>query len=152
MARAALGCRLADSHHSGGALPPFGIVPLAEDHYFQAFSLWYAPCIFKWRKEGKEMKKTMLATMLLAAGSLFAGPRVAIGLSFGAPAPVVAVRPACPGPGYTWINGYYGPSGVWVGGYWAPPAVVVAPRIAPRVVVPEHHFVRGFDRGHDFRR
>jgi len=102
------------------------------------------------------MKKAILATMFLAATSLFAGPRVAIGVGIGVPAPVAVVRPACPGPGYNWVDGYWA-NGVWVAGYWAPPvAVRVAPRYyAPRVVVPERHFDHRDFRGdfhRDFRR
>jgi hypothetical protein len=66
------------------------------------------------RKEGKKMKKAMMAMMLMAGG-LFAAPHVAVGIGFGVPAPVV-VRPVCPGPGYVWVNGY-----------WQPPVVRVAP-------------------------
>jgi len=94
------------------------------------------------------MKKALLATMFLAAGSLFAAPHVRIGIGIGAP--VAVVQPACPGPGYTWVDGYYGPSGVWVAGYWAPPVVRVAPHYAPRVVVPARHEFYGARRG--FRR
>jgi len=98
------------------------------------------------------MKKAMLATMLLAAGTLFAAPRVAVGINIGVPAPIAVVRPACPGPGYTWVDGYYGPAGLWVGGYWAPPAIVpLAPRYAhERVVVPARRFAYAPHR--EFRR
>ena len=73
------------------------------------------------------MKKAVLLAML-AAGSIFAAPRVSFGIGIGVPAPVAVARPACPGPGYTWVDGYYAPNGIWIAGYWAPPAVVVAPR------------------------
>ncbi len=100
------------------------------------------------------MKKAMIAMMLLAAGSVFAAPRISVGIGFGAPAPVAVVRPACPGPGYTWVDGYYA-NGVAVAGYWAAPAPVVRyergvdrddfhhdDRDARRVIAPEHHVDR----------
>lgn len=97
------------------------------------------------------MKKAMLATMLLAAGSLFAAPRVAVGINIGVPAPVALVRPVCPGPGYTWVDGYQGPTGVWVGGYWAPPVIVpVVPRYAHERFIPARPF--GFEPHREFRR
>jgi len=98
------------------------------------------------------MKKAMFATMLLA-GSLFAGPRVAIGIGIGAPAPIAVVRPACPGPGYVWVDGYYAPNGVWMAGYWAPPVPVVRGYVPHYVwpgFVPEHRIDRYQHR--DFRR
>lgn len=98
------------------------------------------------------MKKAIFATMLLAAGSLFAAPRIAVGIGIGIPAPVAVVRPVCPGPGYNWVNGYYGPTGLWVAGYWAAPAVVPAvPFYAhERVVVPARHFA--YEPHREFRR
>jgi hypothetical protein len=93
------------------------------------------------------MKKAMLAMMLLA-GSVMAGPRIAVGIGFGVPAPVAVVRPVCPGPGYFWIDGYYGPTGIWVPGFWRAPGVAVT--IAPHIVGPRY-YVRDFDRGRDFR-
>jgi hypothetical protein len=63
-------------------------------------------------KGGTEMKTKLMAMALLAGGSLFAAPRLAIGVGIGvpiAPAPVVVAAPAyippCPGPGYVWIGG-----------------------------------------------
>jgi len=107
-------------------------------------------------KEGKKMKKALLATMFVAAGSLMAAPRVAIGIGIGAPAPVAVVRPACPGPGYSWVNGYYGPNGVWIAGYWAPPAVAVVRGYDPHYVrpgfVPDHHFDHDRAEHREFRR
>jgi hypothetical protein len=74
--------------------------------------------------------KKILAGLVLAGGSLFAGPRIAVGVGFGvpvAPAPVyVAPAPvyaAAPGPGYGWVDGYWYFSGghrLWHAGYWAP--------------------------------
>jgi hypothetical protein len=100
------------------------------------------------------MKKALIATMFLAATSMFAAPRISVGIGFGAPAQVAIVRPACPGPGYTWVDGYY-TNGAWVAGYWAAPAPVVRydrddfhrdDRDARRVIVPERHVDRD---GHD---
>ncbi len=102
------------------------------------------------------MKKAMLAMMLLA-GSIFAGPRVAVSIGFGVPAPVM-MRPACPGPGYVWVNGYYGPHRIWVPGYWRAPAVsfVVGPRfVAPRYYRHDYYrrdyYRRDFDHRREFR-
>jgi hypothetical protein len=81
------------------------------------------------------MKTKFLVGMLLAAGSMFAAPRVSIGIGIGhpyvvAPPPVVVYEPAYPvyaapypGYGYTWVDGYWyeaGPRRYWHGGYWAP--------------------------------
>lgn len=116
--------------------------------------IWHVHCFKQVRKEDETMKKAMFATMLLAAGTLFAAPRVAVGINIGIPAPVAVVRPVCPGPGYAWVDGYYGPTGLWVAGYWAPPAAAVVP-VAPfygreRVVVPARHFAYAPHR--EFRR
>jgi len=88
------------------------------------------------------MKTKLIATLMLAAGSLFAGPRISFGIGFGvpvAPAPVVVVRPAyvapapiayygpAPAPGYVWVNGFYEFAGgrrVWRPGYWRAPVFV----------------------------
>jgi hypothetical protein len=62
------------------------------------------------RKEDKEMKKKMLAGLLLAGSTMFAAPRVSFGIGFGVPVvapPVVAAVPPCPGPGYVFVNGYW---------------------------------------------
>ena len=76
------------------------------------------------------MKSKFLALVLLAGGSLFAGPRVFVGVGGGyvvAPPPLAPVVsyyvPPAPGPGYTCVNGYYypvGPRCAWRTGYWAP--------------------------------
>jgi hypothetical protein len=76
--------------------------------------------------------KKILAGLVLAGGSLFAGPVISVGVGLGvpvvpapayvAPAPVYAVTPA-PGPGYGWVNGYWYFSGghrLWHAGYWRP--------------------------------
>jgi hypothetical protein len=75
------------------------------------------------------MKTKFLALLLLAGGSLFAGPQVFFGVGFGPaygyyappPPPVYAyVGPTgvYPGYGYTWVNGYWN----WAGGryFWQP--------------------------------
>jgi hypothetical protein len=80
------------------------------------------------------MKTKLIATLMLAGSSLFAGPRVFFGVNVGvpiAPAPVVVapapmVGYAAPGPGYLWVNGGYtfvGGRRVWNAGYWRGPAV-----------------------------
>ena len=84
------------------------------------------------------MKTKLIATLLLAGSSLFAGPRVFFGVGVGvpvapvvvAPAPVVAYAPPAPGPGYAWVGGgYYFAGGrrLWREGYWRAPVVRVAP-------------------------
>jgi hypothetical protein len=58
-----------------------------------------------------KMKTKLIATLLLAGSSLFAGPRIGFGIGIGVPAPVVVAPPIvgyatpCPGPGYVWLNG-----------------------------------------------
>jgi hypothetical protein len=58
------------------------------------------------------MKTKLVATLLLAGSSLFAGPRIRFGIGVGVPVapvivapPVAAYVPPCPGPGYEWIGG-----------------------------------------------
>jgi hypothetical protein len=87
------------------------------------------------------VKGKLLALALLAGGTIFAGPRVAIGVQIGSPygyyeppvavydSPDYAYVPPCPGPGYSWVDGYWyfsGPRRLWRAGYWAAP--VYAPR------------------------
>jgi hypothetical protein len=93
------------------------------------------------------MKTRLLAVLLLAAASAFAGPRVFVGVGFGyhpwhpyrayVPAPVVVYAPPAPivpayyaapvpGPGYVWIAGWQGHAGYWarrpfVGAGWVGP-------------------------------
>lgn len=87
---------------------------------------------------------------LIAAGTMFAQPRVAIGIGVGGyapgyypPPPVYAQRyvPPCPGPDYTWVNGYWN-QGVWVGGFWRAP-FAGGYRVAPRY----YNSFRGYDHG-----
>jgi hypothetical protein len=65
------------------------------------------------RQEDKEMKKKILAGLLLAGSTMFAAPRVSFGINIGVPAPVVvappvvAAVPPCPGPGYVFLNGFW---------------------------------------------
>jgi hypothetical protein len=93
------------------------------------------------------MKTKLLAMLLMAGSTMFAGVRFGVGIGIGVPAPVVVapVIPPCPGPGYVWTNGawiappfagaywvgprYYG--GRYVGGYWG-----------------GHPVARGFARGY----
>lgn len=93
--------------------------------------------------------KKLIATMVLAGSSLFAGPRIAIRVGIGvpvAPARVVvapAYVPPCPGPGYNWVAGYWvGP--MWHAGYWARP-------VAPLVVAPRYYGQR-YDGPHYYHR
>jgi hypothetical protein len=85
-------------------------------------------CSLVHREEAEKMKTKLLALVLLAAGSMFAGTRVVVGVGVGgyypgyyaAPAPVVA--PVYVGPRYVYSRPY------WVGpryfghryyrGYW----------------------------------
>lgn len=92
------------------------------------------------------MKTKLLALLLLAGSSLFAGTRVFFGVGIGPgygyyaapppPPPVVSyAAPAYPGPGYGWVNGYYYPAGPrwsWRAGYWAPRPYAGAYWVAPR--------------------
>jgi hypothetical protein len=99
------------------------------------------------------MKKSLLAMVLLAAGSTaFAAPRFSIGIGIGAP--VVATRPPCPGPGYNWVDGYYDPYGAWMNGYWAPPVAQFgfAPSYSTGFAVRGDFGRRDFDRHRHFDR
>jgi hypothetical protein len=74
------------------------------------------------------MKTKLIVLAVVAAGSMFAGPRFSVGIGVGGyapryyqPAPAYVVeQPPCPGPGYSWVAGYYGGNS-WTPGYWAPP-------------------------------
>ena len=92
------------------------------------------------------MKFKLLALLILAGSTMFAGPRVFVGFGFGyAPAPVavyappaaplVAYAPPAPGYGYSWVGGYWyprGPRWAWRAGYWARPPYARAYWVAPR--------------------
>jgi hypothetical protein len=94
------------------------------------------------------MKAKFLALLLLAGGTLFAGPRVFFGVGFGpayggyyyAPPPPPVYTYAAPvvpypGTGYVAVNGYYGygPAGYyWNPGYYVRPPFVGAYWVAPR--------------------
>lgn len=90
------------------------------------------------------MKKKLLALVLMAAGSMFAG--ITIGLNIGAPPrPRVEVRRVSPGPGYSYVEGYWYPvSGhyKWHAGYWSRPPYEGAVWIAP------HHDGRQYFQGY----
>jgi hypothetical protein len=71
------------------------------------------------RKYKMKTKLSLLAVALIAAGTMFAQPRVSIGIGVGGygpgyyPPPVYASQyaPPCPGPGYAWVDGYWAPQG-----------------------------------------
>jgi hypothetical protein len=99
------------------------------DHlsYFQAFAPWHATCILVWRKEDKKMKTKLIAMLLMAGSTMFAGVRFGFGVGFGVPvpAPVVVAAPIlpCPGPGYILTNGVW-VAPPFVGAYWVGPRYV----------------------------
>jgi hypothetical protein len=117
------------------------------------------------------MKSSLLAVLfLMAASSVFAGPRISVGIGvgFGAPLygggysdypPVYIPQPPPPPPvvyapramrsGYTWVEGYWYPMGaryVWRPGYWARPPYEGAYWVAPR------YYGHGYYRGYWHRR
>jgi hypothetical protein len=81
------------------------------------------------------MKTKLIAMVLVAGSTMFAGERFGVGVRFGGPvhARVEFVQPPCPGPGYIWTNGY-----------WAAPHYDYGYRGG------EHRVVREYGRG--FRR
>lgn len=83
------------------------------------------------------MKTKLMAMLLMAGSTMFAGVRFGVGIGVGLPVPAaVVVAPPCPGPGYIWTNG------IWV-----------APAYGPRFYGGRyygHPAVRGYARG--FRR
>jgi hypothetical protein len=106
------------------------------------------------------MKTTLgvLAAALIAAGTMFAQPRVAIGIGAGGygsgyypPPAYTQYMPPCPGPDYAWVDGYWVPRGgrnVQIGGYWRSP-YVSGYRVAPRYVAPRYYnSYGGNDRGY----
>jgi|SRR5580700_6198379 hypothetical protein len=100
------------------------------------------------------MKSKLLAVLLLAGGSLFAAPQVAVGVGVGVPAPAYAppaapavVVPPAPGPGYAWVGGYWYPNGgrwAWRAGYWGRRPYARAYWAAPRYY--GGRFYRGYWR------
>jgi hypothetical protein len=104
------------------------------------------------------MKTKLLALLLLAGTSLFAGPHVFVGVGIGGayypgyyappPPPLVAyARPVYARPGYSWINGYWYPAGsryAWRAGYWARPPYAGAIWVGPRYY--GHRYYRGYWR------
>ena len=104
------------------------------------------------------MKTKLLAILLLAGSSLFAGPRVFFGIGVGGgygyyaapppPAPVVSyAAPAYPGPGYGGVGGYYYPQGPrwnWRAGYWAPRPYAGAYWVGPHYY--NHRYYNGYWR------
>jgi hypothetical protein len=71
------------------------------------------------------IQTTMIAAMLLACASLFAGD-ISIGIRIGPPPRprVLRIIPRRPGPDYFWIEGYWYPEGnhyKWHKGYWTRP-------------------------------
>jgi hypothetical protein len=67
--------------------------------------------------------KKILAGLILASGTLLAGPHISVGIGLGVPVAPVVVGVA-PGPGYFWTPGYFYFSGgrrLWHEGFWAPP-------------------------------
>jgi hypothetical protein len=103
-----------------------------------------------------KLKWNLLAVALIAGGTMFAQPRVAIGIGVGGygpgayPPPAYAADqyiPPCPGPGYTWVDGYWawqGGRNVWIAGFWQAPYVSTY-RVAPRYIAPRYEYGR-FDR------
>jgi hypothetical protein len=95
--------------------------------------IWFFGLSFT--EEGRNVKKGLLALMLLGAASVFG--QVSIGIRIGAPPPprVVRVTPRSPGPDYVWVGGYWYPVGShykWHDGYWTRPAYVGARWVPPR--------------------
>jgi hypothetical protein len=94
------------------------------------------------------MKSKLLALMLLAGGTMFAGSHVSFGVSIGGPVysrpyylppppppPAYAYAvPVAPGPGYIYVAGYWYPVGrsyQWRSGYWVRPPHRHARWVAP---------------------
>lgn len=56
------------------------------------------------------MKTKLMAMLLMAGSTMFAGVRFGVGVGFGVPVPapvVVNYMPPCPGPGYVFVNGVW---------------------------------------------
>src|ERR1700761_5783790 len=105
-------------------------------------------------KRRNKMKTKLLALLLLAGSSMFAGPRFFVGVGVGPayiasppPAPVVEYAPAAYRPGYSWVGGYYypvGPRWNWHAGYYARPPYAHSYWVAPRYY--EHRYYGGYWR------
>jgi len=73
------------------------------------------------------MKSKLLAMLLMAGSTMFAGVRFGVGIGIGvpiAPAPVVVapVIPPCPAPGYIWSGGVWvAPRAFYGPGYYGRP-------------------------------
>ena len=104
-----------------------------------------------------KMKTKLLALLLLAGSSVFAGTHISVGVGFGGgygyyaapppPVPVVSYAAPYPGPSYAWVGGYYYPVGsrwAWRAGYWAPRPYAGAYWVAPRYY--GHRYYRGYWR------
>lgn len=104
------------------------------------------------------MKTKLLALMLMAGSSVFAGSRFFFGVNVGGyapgyyyapppPPPVVTYAPVYPRPGFAWVDGYYYPAGpryVWRPGYWARPPYAGAYWVRPRYY--GHRYYSGYWR------
>ena len=101
------------------------------------------------------MKTKLLAILLLAGSSLFAGVHVAVGVGVGgayvyAPPPLPPAYyapPPAPGPGFAWVGGYYYPVGAawrWHAGYWGARPYAHAYWVAPRYY--GHRYYGGYWR------
>lgn len=100
------------------------------------------------------MKTKLLALVLLAGSSVFAGTHFSVGIGVGGgyyapppPPPAYYAPPLAPGYGYTWVGGYYypvGPRWHWHADYWARPPYARARWIAPRYY--GHRYYRGYWR------
>jgi len=78
------------------------------------------------------MKAKLIAMLLMAGSTMFAGVRFGIGVGIGVPVAPAPVVMAAPGPGYVFVNGawilppyagayWVGPryvGGRYIGGYW----------------------------------
>jgi len=89
------------------------------------------------------MKTKLMAMLLMAGSTMFAGVRFGVGVGFGTPVVVAPVIPACPGPGYVWSGGiwvapraFYGGPRYYGGRYYARPVVRGY----------EHGYARGYRR------
>jgi hypothetical protein len=102
-------------------------------------TIWQRECIFS--RQEDEMKTKLLALMLFAGSSMFAGTHISIGFGVGGyyppppPPRVVAYVPRSPGFGYVWVPGYWYPRGhryEWRAGFWSRPPYRNAYWVAPR--------------------